>query len=238
LLIGPTSEFHRLLKKLRKSAGFKSAIAFSEQVGVHKNTQGLYERSGDPKIDYLVAFSCLTKVPFWQLIAQRIMMGRALDTHKHQVLNEIGPLFSQVNEQSGDYFVNLEQTDEAIANFNASQVSADTSDIISVCQHLLSANLNESAIKVFKQSGNSMSPTINEGDTLFVNTAAKLLSDGDLFLVTLGQVHTIKRIQLLPNGGIILLSDNGQYQPINLACDDIGELNIQGKLMTTISQYG
>ncbi len=226
LLDGPNGNFHQLLKKLRKDAGFKSAIAISQQINVHKNTQGIYEKSGDPKVDYLVSFSYLTKTTFWQLMAKRVLMGNAPDPHKQYVLNEIGPLFSPFGDKPDN------AVDEKADN------DADNGEIIAACQTLLNQNLNKPSIRVYRQSGNSMSPTINEGDTLFINTVLTNLSDGDLFLLSLGHEHMVKRVQLLPSGGVILISDNTQYQPINLSNEDINTLNIQGKLISTVSHYG
>lgn len=237
LLDGPNGNFHQLLKKLRKDGGFKSAITFSELVKVHKNTQGIYEKSGDPKVDYLVSFSYLTQTTFWQLMAQRVLMGNAPEEHKRYVLDEIGPLYGQINKQKERYYIARKnpqsRRDELVSNRSLEH----TNEIIAACQALLKHSLAEPDIRVFKQNGNSMAPTINEGDTLFINTRIKRLSDGDLFLLTLGDAHMVKRIQLLPAGGLILLSDNTQYQPIDLPVEQTDKLIIQGKLVSAVSNY-
>ncbi|NQZ08036.1 MAG: hypothetical protein HRT35_12830 [Algicola sp.] len=225
--------FSQLLKNVRKNAGF-SATKIAAKTSVHPNSQGFYEnKERDPNIDYLVAYSCSVGIPFWQLITRRIEMGSAPEEYKRSVLNEIGPLYQHIGEQSQGYKVNT--VNEQAADDSAPE--DNTHQLVSACYRLLESHQGNPAIKIFKQDGNSMSPTINNGDSLFVDTSKCDFTEGDLFVFKTGMVHSVKRIQFLPGGGIMLIADNPQYRSVNMDKDALASLEVQGKLVSSISHY-
>lgn len=83
-------------------------------------------------------------------------------------------------------------------------------------------------IKMIKTCGDSMAPTINEGDWCLVDISLNsLLSDG-LYLIRLSSGLAVKRIQGGLGENITVKSDNPQYDPINAALSDI---NIIGRVI-------
>ncbi len=61
--------------------------------------------------------------------------------------------------------------------------------------------------------GDSMSPTINDGNTIFVDKGRTTIKDGKIFAVSYGGLHYCKRLYNLPNGGIRVVSDNKEEFP-------------------------
>lgn len=59
----------------------------------------------------------------------------------------------------------------------------------------------------------SMSPTICDGDTVFVDSGRKTIKDGKTFAIEHGGLFRIKRLYRLPNGGVRIVSDNHQEYP-------------------------
>ncbi|WP_080948307.1 XRE family transcriptional regulator [Moraxella bovoculi] len=56
--------------------------------------------------------------------------------------------------------------------------------------------------------GNSMSPTINDGDTIWVDMSKETIKDGKIFVFEYGGLFMCKRLYRLPNNGLKVVSDN------------------------------
>lgn len=207
--------FNEVLKDIRSKAGY-SIASIARAIDVHRNTQVNYETDRDPGIDYLVAFCHFTGVSFWQLIAQRVRLGAANPEHLAKVLNEVGPLYSPAN---GD------------------DTGTSGTALLDTCQGLLAKHQHNGAVKVFAQTGQSMAPTINEGDSLLVDTNDNTLVDGGLFLLQIADSCVARRFQHLPDGGGLIKSDNPQFESIKVDPKEMGNLKVIGRLVSSVSHY-
>ena len=71
-------------------------------------------------------------------------------------------------------------------------------------------------------SGDSMSPTIKDGDTIHIDLGRKTIKDGKIFAVCHGGLFLAKRLYNLPMGGIRIVSDNAaEYPEIHLTAQEI-----------------
>lgn len=71
-------------------------------------------------------------------------------------------------------------------------------------------------------SGDSMSPTIKDGDTIHIDLGRKTVKDGKIFAVCHGGLFLAKRLYHLPMGGIRIVSDNAaEYPEIHLTAQEI-----------------
>ncbi|MGF7147060.1 phage repressor protein C with HTH and peptisase S24 domain [Sphingomonas zeicaulis] len=80
------------------------------------------------------------------------------------------------------------------------------------------------ALSVIRVEGDSMLPTLGNGDDILVDAgdAAGRLRDG-IYVLRLDEALQVKRLALRPDGGIDVLSDNRQYRDwLNIAADRIG----------------
>lgn len=59
----------------------------------------------------------------------------------------------------------------------------------------------------------SMTPTICDGDTIFVDRGRNKIKDGRIFAIEHGGLFYCKRLYNLPNGGVRIVSDNGDEFP-------------------------
>ncbi len=217
--------FNHLIKDVRDKAGF-SIASMARTIDVHRNTQVNYENDRDPGIDYLVAFSDLTNVSFWQLVAQRVQFGSCNQEQIDRALDEIGPILPHGKNTAAD---------EGSATDLDTPPGSQT--LLETCQHLLSHHQQNENIKVFQQNGNSMAPTINEGDSLLVDTADTTLRDGQIFFVKISNMFVARRFQNLPDGGILIIGDNTQFESIKVDQQDVGSVTIIGRLLSSISHY-
>ena len=59
----------------------------------------------------------------------------------------------------------------------------------------------------------SMLPTIQDGDTIFVDENRTRIKDGKIFAIEHGGLFYCKRLYNLPNGGVRVVSDNSDEFP-------------------------
>ena len=86
-----------------------------------------------------------------------------------------------------------------------------------------------SDVFVARGEGDSMMPTLLDGDIVVVDTSQKTMSSQDrLWCFSYGELGMIKRLRTQPNGGLLILSDNPAVQPFT-AYD--GEVHIIGRVI-------
>ncbi|EET82092.1 MULTISPECIES: S24 family peptidase [Acinetobacter] len=62
-------------------------------------------------------------------------------------------------------------------------------------------------------SGDSMKPTIKDGDTIYLDLGRKTIKDGKIFAICHGGLFVAKRLYNLPMGGVRIVSDNTAEYP-------------------------
>lgn len=86
---------------------------------------------------------------------------------------------------------------------------------------------NPNNIKMLRVQGDSMQPTINEGDWVWVDISNNFISSDGIYLLRMATGLAIKRLQSgLSN--IVIKSDNSSYSDITA---EVGEVNIIGKVV-------
>ena len=69
--------------------------------------------------------------------------------------------------------------------------------------------------------GDSMSPTIKDGDTIHVDLGRKTIKDGKMFAICIGGLFYCKRLYNLPFGGVRIVSDNSdEFPEIHLTAEE------------------
>lgn len=86
-----------------------------------------------------------------------------------------------------------------------------------------------SALKVVQGRGDSMEPTIRDGDIVLIDTSSRVLDDQDLiWAVSYGELGMIRRLRKLPSGAFLMSPDNPVVRPTE-AHD--GEMHIMGRVI-------
>lgn len=88
----------------------------------------------------------------------------------------------------------------------------------------------EDLVLVFAK-GDSMEPTINDNNTLMIDTSNRELSDGHIYVIRTDGHLIVKRIQMLWNKGILLLSDNKEYREQQIEPNESDDLEVIGKVV-------
>jgi phage repressor protein C with HTH and peptisase S24 domain len=90
---------------------------------------------------------------------------------------------------------------------------------------------NPSDLAIIEAFGDSMEPTIRDGDVLMLDTAIADLVSGRIYVVELAGELLVKRIQRRLNGALLVLSDNDRYPPEELSPTEAAPLRIVGEVV-------
>lgn len=86
---------------------------------------------------------------------------------------------------------------------------------------LRNLSITESNAVAATASGDSMTPTINDGDTIHIDLGRKEIKDGRIYVICIGGLHYCKRLYNLPFGGVRIVSDNSEeYEEIRLTLEE------------------
>ena len=77
--------------------------------------------------------------------------------------------------------------------------------------------------------GDSMEPTLREGDILLIDLRQKQVADDGIYVLRLDDRLMTKRLQRLIDGAIIIMSDNPIYQKQTVKKDAASDLAVIGR---------
>jgi phage repressor protein C with HTH and peptisase S24 domain len=78
--------------------------------------------------------------------------------------------------------------------------------------------------------GDSMDPTIRPGDILLIDTSVDEIEQDSIYVVVIDGYVMVKRCQRLFRSGIVIKSDNTNYDEIRLGPDEAGEFIVAGRV--------
>lgn len=90
-----------------------------------------------------------------------------------------------------------------------------------------SRGLESKKLAVLFTKGDSMSPTIPDGSAVVINTERNKALDGKVYVIRIDDRLYVKRTQWLIGGGLRLISDNPQYDPLDIKESDMQASDIE-----------
>ena len=87
-------------------------------------------------------------------------------------------------------------------------------------------------LHVITATGDSMTPTIESGDFVIVDSSQKRVSSDGIYVLEYSGSVFIKRVQIFPGDHASILSDNVRYKPYDV--DDLDKLHVIGKCILTL----
>lgn len=91
--------------------------------------------------------------------------------------------------------------------------------------------LKPAKLAAMRAAGESMEPTIHDGDSLLVDTSQVNVVDGKVYALWYEGGERVKRLYRLPGGGLRIKSDNSEFGTIELGPDYAGHVRIIGKVV-------
>lgn len=192
--------------------------SFAKRTGISDSTIRRYLAGTMPGVDKLLELATALDVTLDWLAAERGPM-------------RLGMTQSQVMVPSpGEMQVLLPRYDvRASAGAGSLIVSEDVAEHFSVGRDWLRRNLPPWAplnarVGVLENGGDSMWPTIQDGDLLIIvqDVEWRIVERGGIFVFSLDDHRLLlKRLQVLNNGDLKIISDNKAYEPDVIPFNDI-----------------
>lgn len=90
-------------------------------------------------------------------------------------------------------------------------------------------NLQAHNLVLMDVVGDSMFPTLSEGDTVLIDKSDIEVVDGKIYVVAYGDDLKVKRLQRTPRG-IVLRSDNRDYADVQIQGDELDSFVVHGRV--------
>ncbi|MFP1762059.1 S24 family peptidase [Lonsdalea quercina] len=91
-----------------------------------------------------------------------------------------------------------------------------------------------SAIKMVTVKGDSMAPTIEPGDMIFVDVSVDTFDGDGIYVFVFGNMLYVKRLQMLKHR-LLVLSDNAKYQSWHIEDGEQDEFHVIAKVLLSQS---
>jgi len=215
------TKFSAVIERLMKYFNLTQSKDLSEQLGVNYATFSTWIRRD--------------KIPYELLVDLCLKESISLDWLLAGVKND--NLYGQESNDENiviNSFVNKEHK-----NIDILAVEEHLKDkhYLSVSQNIIDRfaegeKLDE--LKMVTVVGSSMSPTINNGDKVFISTFAKdeEIYNSIMYLVVYKNRTYIKRIQINPvNKKVRLISDNDRYETFEIPADELEDFKVIGRII-------
>ena len=204
------------LKWARERAKYSSAAEFSKAVKIAHVTYRAYENDQNGYRKHAIQFSKMLGVSVeWLLEGGPLPDGdvpRPGDTGTPAVLDQYDiELIRRVDISyaMGDGAVIADYPDTGFIPFDRQFLRTLT---LSFAKSLIIAN----------GDGDSMTPTIFDNDLVMIDTSARRVTMQDrIWALTVAGAGMIKRIRMLPNGRVLVLSDNPSVPPQEYDTEDV-----------------
>jgi phage repressor protein C with HTH and peptisase S24 domain len=213
-------------ERLAEIRGNKSQGAFADELGIHKNSLGHYERGNRvPDAEILLKLVGMGFDANWILTGNGSPRPEATPGNLTQDIEKLKRLDEEFALIPG-YNVQVAAGHGAIAGDES-----PTRELAFRRKWLRFRGFHEQDLALVFAKGDSMEPTISDNETVMVDTSERKLRDGHIYVIRNGDHLLVKRIQTLWNDGVQLLSDNKEYPPQEISSSDLDSLEVIGKVV-------
>lgn len=213
-------------ERLKIALEGESLHAFAKRSGIGDSTLRKYLDGSEPGMDKLSRIAEAADVSLDWLIAGRgdMKAGSNLGRNKTAVM---------ASGQELPGLTMVARLDiQASAGNGALALSEDPVDFLAFPEDWLRArNINPHFARILSAKGDSMEPTIRDGDILLVDTSIDRVRDNSIYIVVYNGLLLVKRMHGKFDGGMTLISDNTLYPPETIGAADVPSLQVAGRVM-------
>lgn len=207
---------HERLRWARFNAGYREAGQFAERAGINATTYRSYENGQNGFAKYAALFSKILGVSMEWLMhgTGTAMAGESTAETNADDVQFVRQLEIGFSMGGGAFLDGYAQT-----------------GIVPFQRNWLKSVMRGSFDQLFvsQGEGDSMHPTIFDGDAVLIDTAQNRIDKQDrLWCIAYGELGMIKRVRRMPSGGYQIISDNPTVQPFT-AHDD--EMHVIGRVI-------
>lgn len=149
-------------------------------------------------------------------------------------------VFAFTSEKDDDHTLRVDLLDAELAAHSSGIINLEYPDVISSIffthegvKRILGRTTTD-GVYMFKVPTDSMSPTITQNDIVFIDTNVKEYIGEGVYSFNLNGETYIKRLQRLPTGVIMALSDNPLYHPFEITESLFDTAKIIGKFIKAV----
>lgn len=211
------------IRKIRQECDL-TIFQLSDKIGIPNRTISNYERGErKPSVEYLtLLYEHLNANPEWLLSGRGEMFT---DKEKTSLQAKV----------SADEFTFYQKMNlDAAAGYGAIAEDEEIEDYIAFKKDWANKHISspKNAIRVLTAKGDSMEPTIKNGDLLLVDISQSEAKSDNIYVLRIDHSLVVKRIQRLPGNKLQVISDNKNYEPyvVDLS-DESQETVIIGKVL-------
>ena len=181
------------LVKARENLGFNQAN-FSEKIDLAAPSLARYEKNKlNPSMEFIAKLTDMFNINSNWLLTGKGEMFISNDTTKN----------------SDNYFIDLLNV-RAGAGEGIYNYVIETVDTISLDKSFFRTPINTNKIKGICVDGDSMEPTLRDGDYVLIDENINFGTNG-IYAIQYGGQILIKRLQFKMDGTILIISDNDKY---------------------------
>jgi phage repressor protein C with HTH and peptisase S24 domain len=184
-------------------------------LGINQTTLATMKKRNKIPYKEILEFCAKRKISINWLIFNQVVKSIAKESEKFERIHYFKDIYASAGGGAINYDEEAEflELDEEIVNH-------------------LGGKHSIKYIKALNVLGDSMEPTLNDGDIVFMDTSSKNLNRNGVYIVTTPMGLFIKRLQLKANGMVALVSDNSAYSDEIVNSEDI---EVVGKVIGVLS---
>lgn len=204
----------------------KSQDDYSLELGIHKNTLRNYE-AGKRIPDALTVLKICEvsgATPEW------LMTGTG--PKKTEERDDLADKMERTKRYSGEEGMNEEYVLVPKHNLNG-YADDETPKKVAFRKDWIveEMRLIPEKLSVITVVGDSMEPTLRHGDLLLLDLTQSQVSDDAIYAVRFRELLLIKRLQVMPDGSILVHSDNRSYADHTVHSEEVSTLNIIARVV-------
>lgn len=211
------------IRKIRQELGL-TILELSKKINVSDRTISNYERGErKPSVDYLtLLYEHLNANPVWLISGKGEMFADKTASNMPAKFSIEDFLFIPklvLKPSAGNgTIVDLEDVEDYIA-FQKEWFN----------RHI---HAPKNSLAVMTANGDSMEPTIRNGDMLLVDTSQSQARTDNIYIIRIDDCLVVKRVQCIPGQKIQVISDNKNYDTYTLDLSDESQsISIVGKVV-------
>lgn len=205
------------IRKLRE-AHKQSAGELGKAIGRSQPTISLWENSDDIKYENAKLVADYYNVPVYEVTGEDPDVYDFVDKDMAKI---------EIIDASASCGTGIENFHPVVVGHN----------LISMANLKEITNSRPNNIKILKVRGDSMEPTINDSDVIWVDISYKQPTIDGIYLFCMNEELFVKRIQIdFIKKNVIIKSDNPLYQPIVASSED--NVKVIGKVISINKMLG
>lgn len=241
------------LQAVKNVLGTQSKLAEAAQTPLG-TVKSWFAKGSTPHIDAIASLARATGISLDYLIDGRVTKARDVEVEIRRLNDAIGSLAAgssgwrtfgpdlvtaaeealRAEMDSGDRsnFVYVRRLDvKASAGAGALVERPQENGTIAFTRDwMVRKGINPDRAEVLTAIGDSMEPTIRDGDLVLIDRSIDRVVDNGIYVIVVAGMVMLKRLQIRTDGSLVIRSDNDRYEPEVIGPEEQADLVVEGRV--------